>query len=125
MGSAWNAVWLTVAFVSEIAALVALGYWGFTIDGPLAVRIALGIGAPAIAAVLWGCFAAPRAPVQIPAVSILVKVLVFGSAVWALVATGHPWLAVALAVLAILGSVLSTPPADAAPSRGSPRAGEG
>ena len=113
MGSAWNAVWLTAAFVSELAALVALGYWGFTVDGPLALRIALGLGAPAVAAVLWGFFAAPRAPVRVLAITIVVKVLVFGSAVAALVATGHPWLATALAVLALLSSVLSTPPTDA------------
>jgi hypothetical protein len=112
MGSAWNAVWLTAAFVSEIAALVALGYWGFTVDGPLPLRIVLGIGAPAVAAALWGVFAAPRALVKVRTLAVLVKVVVFGSAVAALVVTGHPWLAMVLAVLAILGSVLSTPPAD-------------
>jgi hypothetical protein len=112
MGSAWNAVWLTAAFVSEVAAVVALGYWGFTLDGPLALRIAAGLGAPAVAAVLWGVFAAPKAPVQVLALTILVKVVVFGAAVWALVATGHPRLAIALAVVALLSSVLSSPPAD-------------
>jgi hypothetical protein len=111
-------MWLTAAFVSEIAALVALGYWGFTVDGPLALRIGLGIGAPAIAGVLWGVFAAPKAPVRIPALSILVKIVVFGSAVAALIATGHPWLALALALVAILGSVLSTPPTDVGPVSG-------
>jgi hypothetical protein len=112
MGSGWNAVWLTAAFVSEIGALVALGYWGFTLDGPTVLRIVAGLGAPAVAAVLWWAFAAPRAPVRILAVTILVKVAVFGSAVWALVATGHPRWAIALAVLAVLGAVLSSPPAD-------------
>src|SRR4051794_39930403 len=90
MGSAWNALWLTAAFVSEIAALVALGYWGFTVDGPVALRILLSIGAPAVAAALWGIFAAPRALVKVRALALLVKVVVFGSAVGALVATGHP-----------------------------------
>jgi Protein of unknown function (DUF2568) len=125
MGSRWNAVFLTAAFVSEIAALVVLGYWGFTLDGPLALRIAVGVGAPALAAVVWGLFAAPKAPVRVLGLAILVKVAVFGSAVWALLATRHPWLALALAVLAVLGSVLSSAPTDEAPSRGSPRACEG
>jgi Protein of unknown function (DUF2568) len=111
VGSAWNAVWLTVAFASEIAALVALGYWGFAQDGPWGLRLALGIGAPAVAAVLWGVFAAPQAPVQVFVLAVLVKVLVFGAAVWALIATGHPRLAAALGVLALLGAVLSSPPA--------------
>jgi hypothetical protein len=110
MGSAWNAVLLTAAFVSEIAALVALGYWGFTLGGPLALRLAVGIGAPAVAAVLWWLFAAPRAPVQVLGLTILVKVVVFGSAVWALAATKHPWLAIVLAVVAFVSSVFSSPP---------------
>ena len=111
MGSAWNAVWLTAAFVSELAALAALCSWGFAHDGPLALRLALGIGVPVVTAVLWGVFAAPQAPVHVVALSVLVKVVVFGAAVWALVATGHPRLAAALAVLAVLGAVLSSSPA--------------
>ena len=46
--------------------------------------------------------------------TLAVKLLVFGGAVAALLATGHPRLAVALGVLALLGSVLTSPPADAA-----------
>jgi Protein of unknown function (DUF2568) len=115
MRSAWNGVWLTAAFASELAALVALGYWGFTLDVPLAARIALGVGAPGIAAVLWGVFAAPRAPVRVLALSVLVKVAVFGSAVALLLATRHPWLAIALAVLALLGSGLASAPGEVTP----------
>jgi hypothetical protein len=111
VGSAWNAVWLTAAFVSELGALAAFCYWGFTQDGPLPLRLTLGLGAPVLAGVLWGVFAAPQAPVQVLAVTLLVKAVVFGSAVWALVVTGHPRLAVALGALALLGSVLSSPPA--------------
>ena len=40
--------------------------------------------------------------------------VVFGSAVWALVATGHPRLAGALAAAAVLSTVLSTAPGGAA-----------
>lgn len=50
---------LTLAFLLELCALVALGYWGvWTGDGPV-TKAALGIGAPLCAAVLWGLFAAP------------------------------------------------------------------
>ena len=45
---------------------------------------------------------------------VAVKVVVFGSAVWALVATGHPRLAGALAAAAVLSTVLSTAPGGAA-----------
>jgi hypothetical protein len=110
MGQAWNGLWLTAAFLSELAALAALGWWGFTLDAPGVVRVLAGIGVPLAAAALWGVFAAPRAPVQVLAVSVLVKIVVFGAAVWALVATGHPRLAIALGVVALLSSVLSPSP---------------
>jgi hypothetical protein len=114
MGQAWNAVWLTVAFASELAALAALAYWGWSFPGSTPVRILLAVGTPLVAAALWGVFAAPQAPVRVLVLTLAVKLLVFGGAVAALLATGHPRLAVALGVLALLGSVLSSPPAEAA-----------
>jgi hypothetical protein len=49
---------LAVRFALEIAALVALGYWGFDgHDGVLSV--VLGVGAPLVAAVTWGTFVSP------------------------------------------------------------------
>ena len=113
MGSTWNGTWLAMAFLSELAALAALGFWGFTTQSG-ALRYLLGLGVPLVAAVLWGVFAAPQAPVQIVALNVLVKVLVFGSAVLALAATGHPRLAAALAVAALLGATLSTAPVGSA-----------
>jgi hypothetical protein len=110
MGGAWNGLWLAAAFASELAALAALGWWGFGLDGSLVLRGAVGIGLPLLAAVLWGVFAAPRAPVQVLALTLLVELVVFGGAVLALVATGHPRLAVALGVVALLSSVLSASP---------------
>jgi len=77
--------------------------------------VVLAVAAPTVAAVLWGVFAAPRAPVRIPALALLVKLVVFGGAVVALLATGHPWWAAVLAVAALLSSLLSTPPTPAAP----------
>ena len=110
MTQAWNWLWLTLAFASELAALVALGAWGFAQGGSTATKVLLGIGTPLVAAVLWGLFAAPQAPVRIAVVTLLVKLLVFGSAVLALIGIGHPRLAVALGVVALLSSLLSTPP---------------
>ena len=109
MAQAWNTAWLAVAFASELAALAALAHWGW-VTGSGAVRLMLAVGAPLVAAVLWGLFAAPAAPVQVLVVTVLVKVAVFGSAVAALTATGHPRLAVVLAVAAAAGSLLSTAP---------------
>jgi hypothetical protein len=99
-----------VAFAAELAALAALAHWGW-VTGSGAGRLLLAVGVPAVAGVLWGVFAAPTAPVQILAVTVLVKVLVFGSAVAALAATGHPRLALVLGAAAAASALLSTPPA--------------
>ena len=50
---------LALRFLLEVCALVALGYWGFKTGGSLITKLALGIGAPLLAAVLWGTFVAP------------------------------------------------------------------
>ena len=50
---------LGVAFLLELAVLIALCYWGFHLSGPL--RFVAGIGTPIVFAVLWGLFAAPKA----------------------------------------------------------------
>ena len=113
MAQAWNWMWLALAFAAELAALAALGHWGFVTGGSTLGRVLLGTGTPVVAAVLWGVFAAPQAPVRSAVLALAVKLLVFGSGVLALVATGHPRLAVALTVVAVLSSVLSSPPEPA------------
>src|SRR3954469_21836020 len=102
MAQAWNWTWLTVAFLAELAALAAFAVWGWSVGGSTGWRVVLAVAAPAVAAALWGMFAAPRAPVRIPALTLLVKVVVFGAAVLALVVTGHPVLAVVLGAAALL-----------------------
>lgn len=81
---------LALRFGLEIAALVALGYWGWTQNAGL-WRIAAVVGLPLIAAILWGTFRVPGdpgdAPVAVPGiVRLLVEALVFGGAVMALFA---------------------------------------
>ena len=62
MGGIWNGTWLTVAFLSEVAALVALGAWGWSADGATALRVVLAAGAPLVAAVAWACSPHRRRP---------------------------------------------------------------
>jgi Protein of unknown function (DUF2568) len=97
-----------LAFLLELAALAALGSWGFTLGPNLSVRIALGLGAPALMIVVWGWWLAPRSEhrLQLPWL-ILAKIGVFGLAVVALAVTGHPWLAAALAALTTVNLTLA------------------
>lgn len=97
---------LALAFALELCALAALCYWGFSVDGGPVEKVVLGIGAPACAAVLWGLFAAPRAPVSVPLLGAGTKLLVFGSATLALYATDHGTLGLAFAVLVVANAVM-------------------
>jgi|SRR5215211_4546062 len=89
---------LALRFLLELCALVALGYWSFKGGGGPIMKLALGIGAPLLAAVVWGMFLAPRAAVPSPGLLRLVLELgVFGAAAAALYAAGRPALSWALA----------------------------
>jgi hypothetical protein len=93
---------LTLRFLLELATLAALGYWGVQVgDGPL-LKVVLGVGAPLLAAVLWGVFGSPRALRPLPQPwHLLLEGLVFGSAVLALIAAGQPVLGVVFGVLLV------------------------
>lgn len=106
IGQIFHWVNLTLAFLLELCALTALGYWGFKTGGEAVVKIGLGVGTPLLAAVLWGLFAAPRAPVSAPLARVGVQVVVFGSAALALYASGHHGLAVSFVLLVISNSIL-------------------
>jgi hypothetical protein len=58
---------LAIRFLCELGLLAGLAYLGFTV-GEGATAWLLGIGAPAVAAVVWGLFVAPKAryPVTMP-----------------------------------------------------------
>jgi hypothetical protein len=98
---------LAVRFLLELGAFGALGYWGFHLDRGLLVKVAAGIGAPLLAAVLWGTFVAPKAavPVSVP-VHLLLQVEIFGIAVAALIAAGRPALAWWLGMAKVVNGIL-------------------
>ena len=98
-----------LAFLLEVLALGGLAWWGADTGRGLAARILLGAGAPVLAAVAWGLFAAPQARFQVPlAAVLLVKVIVFGLAAAALWAIGRPGLAIPFAVIVIINTALAT-----------------
>lgn len=98
---------LVVRFLLELCALGALGYWGFVVGGNVFVKTLLSIGAPLLAAVVWGLFVSPKSavPLEMP-LRLVPEVLVFGSAAGALFHTGHPVLAVALLIVAAVNRAL-------------------
>ena len=98
---------LALRFLLELCALGALGYWGFKTGSGTITKIGLGIGAPLVAAVVWGAFVSPQAPVQLPGpISLLLRVLVFGLAVAALATTGHRTLALMFGTIVLINAVM-------------------
>ncbi len=86
---------LAVRFLLELAALAAIGFWGWS-RGEGVLRFVLALGLPLIAAVLWGTFRVPgdssasgQTPVAIPGVlRLLLELAIFACATWALYDAG-------------------------------------
>lgn len=92
-----------LAFLLEIAALVALEVWGFTVGSNLVLRLVLGISAPAAVIAIWGVWLAPTSDHRLGMPWLVIaKLVVFGLATAALAAAAHPRLATALGVLAVV-----------------------
>ena len=98
---------LVLSFFLELGVLAALGYWGFQTGPGTIARIALGIGAPAVAVLVWGLFGAPKAVWHLDGPwRLILEVVFFGSAAVALFAAGQRVLGVAFALVFVLNSVL-------------------
>ena len=94
-------------FLLELGMLAALAYWGFS-EHVGAVQWILGLGAPGLAALVWGAFVAPKAshPTLDP-VRLLIELAVFGSGVAALLASGQTALGLVFAALVIVHLALT------------------
>jgi len=98
---------LTARFLCELAMLAALAFWGYVVgDGVWAWL--LGILAPAVAALSWGTFVAPRAKVPVPApVRVAIELALFAAAAAGLATAGQPLAAVVLGVAGLATSLVN------------------
>jgi hypothetical protein len=100
---------LALAFFLELGVLAALAYWGFQTGQGTIVRFALGIGAPAVAIVVWALFGSPQAMWHLDGIyRVLLEVIFFGSAAVALFVAGQHVLGVAFALVFVLNTVLAS-----------------
>jgi hypothetical protein len=98
---------LVVRFLCELSALAALAVWGAQAGGSTALNVVLAVGAPLLAAAIWGAWVAPRAGRRAPdPARALIEVVVFGAAVAGLVAAGHAGLGIGLGALAAISGAL-------------------
>jgi hypothetical protein len=92
---------LGLRFACELAALVAVGWWGWTVS-PV-----LGIVFPLVVAALWGAFIAPKARRRLPDPGRLaVEFVIFAAATVCLVAVGQPVAAAVFAAAATVTALL-------------------
>ena len=89
-----SAVNLTVRFACELAALAAFVWWGWPVVGIVAA-VAVGV--------VWGAFIAPKARRRLrDPLRLAVELVIFGLAVAALVAVGHPIVAAVVGAAALV-----------------------
>ena len=102
---------LLVRFLLELAALGAVGWWGFKTGDGTAAKVLLGVGAPLLVAVVWGTFISPKATVEVPTVAWLgLQALVFGAAALALAAVAPAQLAAIFLLVVVLdGAAMAAP----------------
>lgn len=98
---------LGLRLVLELAALVAVGYWGFTLGEDWLPRLLAGIGLPLLLAAAWAVFRVPDdggAPVVAIGgqLRLLLEFAVFAIAVAALAQARQLPLAIGFAVLVLL-----------------------
>jgi hypothetical protein len=98
---------LTVRFLCELTMLAALAYWGFAVGVGVSAWL-LGLGAPLLAAIVWGVLVAPKARwlVSVP-VRVAIGLLLSAVGAAALAVAGEPVPAVVLGVAALATSLLN------------------
>lgn len=98
---------LAIRFALELAALAAIGYWGYEAASGTLMRFVLMLGAPLTAAAVWGLFVAPKAAIPVSGrLRLLLQFGVFGAAALALLDTGPQRLALLFAAIVIVNAAL-------------------
>lgn len=100
---------LGIRFLLELGMLAAISYWGFTAGRTTVVDAVLGVGAPLVAAALWGVLAAPKSERRLQGLAlVVVQVSLLSLGGVALIAAGRAglgafFIAVVLVNAAMLG----------------------
>jgi Protein of unknown function (DUF2568) len=92
---------LTLRFACELAALVAVAWWGWTVS-PV-----LGVAFPLLVAVVWGAWIAPKARRRLPDPGRLgLEALVFAAATASFAGVGEPVVAAVFAAASCVTALL-------------------
>ncbi len=92
---------LGLRFACELAALVAVGWWGWIVSPVLVVAL------PLLVAVVWGAFVAPRARRRLPDPGrFALEIVIFAAATACFLAVDQRLVAVVFAVVAAVTTLL-------------------
>lgn len=95
-------------FLLELFAFVSLGIWGFTAFPLPWPGLLVGLGAPALAILVWALFVSPKAVFRIDVFGkALVEIAVFSSAAIGWWMLGQPVVAIVFAVVAAVSGILN------------------
>ena len=98
---------LLIRFLLELCMLAAFAYWGFKTGRGTVMKFGLGIGIPLLAAIVWGRFLSPKAPLYVSEViKLVLELIIFGLAASAMKAAGHPAIAGALVLAFVINRML-------------------
>ncbi|GEB44301.1 MULTISPECIES: YrdB family protein [Microbacterium] len=93
--------------VCGLFAFVTLAIWGF-LAWPFPGNIVAGIGAPALAILVWALFVSPRAVLAVhPFVRALVELFVYAAATVAWWSMGQAWIGLIFAIVAVVLGALN------------------
>jgi hypothetical protein len=92
---------LALRFACELAALVAVGWWGWTVNAVLVVVL------PVAVAIVWGAWIAPRARRRLPdPARLAIELVIFAAATACFAAVGQPAVAIIFAAAALVTALL-------------------
>ena len=95
-------------FLLELFAFVSLGIWGFLAFPLPWPGVLIGLGAPALAIVLWALFVSPKAVFRVDVFGkALVEIAVFSAAAIAWWMLGQPVVAIVFAIVAAVSGIIN------------------
>ncbi|GAA4377680.1 YrdB family protein [Agromyces bauzanensis] len=95
-------------FLLELFAFASLGIWGFAAFPLPWPGVLIGLGAPALAILLWALFVSPKAVFRIDVFGkALVEIAVFSAAAIGWWMLGQPVVAVVFAIVAAVSGIIN------------------
>jgi hypothetical protein len=98
---------LLIRFLLELCMLAAVSYWGFITHSAWGMKLLFGIGLPALMAVIWGVFMAPKSTHRLSGIPFTVMdFILLGSGAVALYASGQTSLAWIYTAVLIISEIM-------------------